>query len=367
MTAKTRSRKRRTIVEEDIPEGQTGLEEPVNEFDVSLESVQDAEMLNDVLDQFGQRENVLFRIYKQTPNGNSFCYETTEYNVTFLQRERGAGIYTIRIFINGKFKKSIVEVVESPSNAGTGAGASGPASVPGDSHAQFLEKMLMVLVTQMATGAGHTAGPSLTDITTSLANIDALRGKQESGMDMFKQGMEMAKSMLDLAGGGGGDWKTELLKMGREAIPGITSIVQSQVRPAAPINVPTQEQPAMIDPENMTDEQKKGLLKQTIGYLKNQFIAGLPPESALDFIIANSGNPQYQTVIRAVLSYSFEDIEALDAEIKSEPFHVCFRTVYDGLRSQFSGDDPVEDDPGRDSGDPVDTGNHGGAGTTRKK
>jgi hypothetical protein len=363
MPTKARPRKRKTTVEEEIVDGVTGNEEPTNDFDISLESVQDTETLNDVLDQFGQRENVLFRIYKQTPNGNSFCYETAEYNVSFLQRERGAGIYTIRIFINGKHKKSVTEIVESPGNTGTGAPGTAPA--PGDSHAQFLEKLLMVMITQQQAGGGNSHVPNLSDMTQALANLDALRGKQESQMDLFLKGVELAKSMLSESGGG--DWKTELLRMGKEAIPGITAIVQSRIQPANGTTVPTPQDPVMIDPEQMTDEQRKGLLRQTIAYLKNQFIAGLPPESALDFIVANSGNPQYQTVIRAVLAYSFEDIEGLDAEIKSEPFNVCFRTVYDGLRSHFGGSDPVDDDSGRDTGDDEDTRNDVNASATRKK
>jgi hypothetical protein len=362
MTTKTRPRKKKTIIEEEVPEGQNGFDEPATEFDVSLESVQDTETLNDVLAQFGQQENVLYRIYKQTPNGNSFCYETTEYNVTFLQRERGAGVYTVRIFINGRFKKSITEIVESPSIANPANGA----APSGDPHAQFLEKLLMVLITNQATTAGTTHGPSIIEMTQALANLDGLRGKQESGMDMFKQGMDMARSMLDIAGGGSGDWKTELLRMGREALPGITSIVQSRMQPAvATPSQPEGNQPVMIDPEQMTDDQKKSLLKQTITYLKGQFIAGLPPDSALDFIVANSGNPQYQVIIKAVLAYSFDDLVGLDAELKSEPFHVCFRTVYDGLRSEFGSDDPVDDDPGRDSGDTDDVGSNGSTRTAR--
>jgi hypothetical protein len=368
MTARTgKPRKKRTIVEEEIPDGQSGLDEPLNEFDVSLESVDDTETLKSVLEQFGQTDNVLYRVYKQTPTGPpSFCYETPHFDEPFLQRERGAGIYTVRIFINGKCKKSIPVQVEAPT--GTGSGASGPAFAPGDSHAQFLEKMLMALVSNMATHNQSSQGPTITDLTTALANLDGLRGKQESGLDMFKQGMDMAKTMMDVAGGGGGgDWKSELLKMGREAVPAITSIVQNRMTQpnGTPTVQPVQEQ-TMIDPEQMTDEQKKLLLKQTITYLKGQFISGLPPESALDFIIANSGNPQYQTVIRAVLAFSFEDIVKLDAELQSEPFNVCFRTVYDGLRSNFGSADSMDDDTGRDSGDDANVGNDGDVSKVRQ-
>jgi hypothetical protein len=329
-------------------------------LDVALEAVQDNQALSDVLEQFGITEGVLYRIYRQTPTGPSFCYESGEYSPVILQRERGAGAYTIRIFINSKYKKTISENIDAPA---TGTATS---QNPADSHTGFLEKMLMALILKDRDPA--PAGPSIIDLTTALSNLDGLRGKQESAMEMFLKGVDLAKTFASDSGGVG-DWKTELLKMGREAIPAITSVVQGRVQPPAP-DVPAQVQPGqdqtMIDPEQLTDEQQKAMLKDVIRYLKNQFLQGLPPESALDFIIANSGHPQYQAVIKAVLKFKFEEIESLDAEIQHEPFHVCFRTVYDGLRTEFGGDDPVDDDPRGDTGDVADVGSNGGTGKARK-
>jgi hypothetical protein len=329
-----------------------------------LESVHDSETLEGVLQQFGITEGVLFRIYRQTPAGEEFQYESATYSETFLQQNRGKGVYSVRIFINGKYKKTIVVLIGDPN-----PGDVKTSAAPGDSHTQFLEKLLMVMITNQQ--QHPTNNPTILDMTTALSNLDALRGKQESGMDMFKQGMEMARAMLDMSGSG--DWKGELIKMGRDALPAITTVVQSQlngrqpVPPVTPPNSePTAEQP-VIDPNKLTEQQKTDLLRQAITFLKGQFMGGLDPESVLNFISANSANPQYQLIILEILKLkSFEDIQKLDAELQQEPFLSSFRSVFDGLRSEFGAVDPVDYDSGGDVGNDGNVRTNGGAGTQRK-
>ena len=352
---KPRQKKTTTVVTEVLPPGTEDDTGEVNDFDVTLEGVDDYEQLQDALQQFGYSEGVVYKIYRVTPTGQSFCYETTEYSETFLQRERGAGRYAVRLFVNAKYKKTIFVEVDAP------ASGTESAQNPSNSHSAFLEKLLMVLLTKDT--PAPAAGPSIAELTTALTNLDALRGKQETGIDLFMKAFEMARTVQ--GDGASGDWKSELLRMGRDAIPAITSVVQARVNGTDPTKPPingNQEPPMPIDPATMTEEQKKAMLKNAIAFLKPQCIQGLPPESALDFITANSGNPQYQTLIMSVLGYTFEDILEIDHEIKSEPFHLFFRTLYDGLRSEFGGDDPVGDDPGRDSGNTGDTRSNGSVG-----
>lgn len=345
--------KKTTTIVEHVPADKLHEGEDLNDFDVSLEGVDDYEQLQEALQQFGINDGIVYKIYRITPTGQSFCYETAEYSETFLQQERGAGRYAVRIFIDGRYKKTIHTEVDAP--------ASGPASVQNQAGSgnAFLEKLLLALV--MKEQAPAAPGPSITDLTTALANLDALRGKQESGMDLFVKAFTLAKEMQ--GDSGTTDWKSELLRMGRDAIPAITSVVQARVNGngAEPVKINPAE-PVAIDPSKMTDDQKKTMLKQAIAFLKPQCIQGLPPESALDFITANSGNPQYQTLIMAVLGYTFEDILEIDHELKSEPFHLFFRTLYDGLRSEFGGDDSVGDDTGRDVGNDDHPGNDGSSG-----
>jgi hypothetical protein len=360
---KERLAKKTTTIVEQVPAKDLS-EDELNDFDVTLEGVDDYEQLQEALAQFGIEDGIVFKVYRVTPTGQSFCYETTEFSEQFLQTERGAGRYAVRIFINGRYKKTIHTEVDAP--------ASGPASGQNQNGTgnAFLEKMVLALIAK--DHAPAPAPPSLAELTTAMVNLEQLRGKPDPmNLELMAKMFALFK---DMSGDGGAlDWKSELLKMGRDAIPAITSVVQSRVngngngQPHTPTSIDGEQPvPVQIDPATMTDEQKKGLLKQAITFLKPQCIQGLPPESVLDFIVANSGNPQYQVMITAVLGYSFEQILEIDHELQSEPFHVFFRTIYDGLRSEFGGDDPVGDDPGRDLGDSNHPGNDGKSSTGGK-
>jgi hypothetical protein len=348
-TGRGMAKKTTTIVQQ-VPADQLDNGDELNDFDVSLEGVDDYEQLQDALQQFGINDGIVYKVYRVTPTGQSFCYETTEFSEQFLQQERGAGRYAVRIFIENRYKKTIHTEVDAP--------ASGPASSQNQAGSgnAFLEKLLLALV--MKEQSPTAPGPSLAELTTAMKNLDDMRGKSDPmGFETFFKFFTMAKDLVG-DGGGAGDWKSELLKMGRDAIPAITSVVQSRVSgngtPQPAVTTSQEQQPMHIDPATMTEDQKKALLKDAIAYLKPYCFRGLPAESALDFIsvTAKSGNPQYQTMILAVLGYTFEEILEIDHELKSEPFHVFFRAIYDGLGQEFGPEDPVGDDPGGSVGDP---------------
>jgi hypothetical protein len=360
-TARPRKKKTTTTVEE-IGVGADLGEDQINELDVSLESVENAETLRDVLQQYGVDENdILFRIYRVKPEGDSFCFESPQLDEKYLQQQRGGGSFKARLFIGGKYKRTISLNVEPPMEANGNGNGHG-----GSNHEQFLEKLLTILITnQMTHTVSPVAGPTIIDLTQALSNLDNLRGKQDNAMDIFLKGVDLAKA-LQSDNNGSGDWKTELLKMGRDAIPAITSVVQSRIKPNPPTPIPQPENAAVIDPNVLSDEQKRVALLQGIGYLKQQFFLGLDPEMALNYIVTNAGNPQNQLIIKEILKMKWEEIVALDAEIEQEPFLSAFRSLYDGLRSEFGADDPVGDDPGGIAGDAGDNGNDGKPGKKGK-
>ena len=174
-------------------------------------------------------------------------------------------------------------------------------------------------------------------------------------MDIFLKGVDLAKALQ--SDNGTADWKSELLKMGRDAIPAITSVVQARTKQAPPPQ-PQPEQ-TVIDPNQLTDEQKRGALLQGIAYLKQQFFMGLDPETALNYIATNAANPQFQIIIKEVLKMKWEELVALDAEIQQEPFLSSFRALFDGLRSEFGTEDPMESDSGGNDRNPDNPGNDG--------
>lgn len=355
MTRPTGKRKRRTIVEEEIPEGEVlDGQEPVNEFDLALEQVQDLEAMNAILEQYGVQENGQnFKVFKVVDGVQRYVFEQATLDEAFIQRERGGGNYIARFFHNGKYKKSIPVFIEDlPESAHKENGN-------GTGHQAFLEKMLMALILKENNNSGST--PSLTDLTAALANMDQLRGKQENAIDTLIKGIEMGKS-LD-GGGGSLDWKTELLRLAKDNLPGVVDVIQQGIaaKNGQPQPVPVAMRPGTpVEANPPSEEQQVALmLKHAIGVLKSQFMMGLDGESALALILANAGNPQYQSIIRQFLVMSFDELVALDADIGKEPFNTRFRFVHDGLRSAVSEADQVDDDPERGPGNVVDLGRHG--------
>lgn len=359
MTART-PRKRKTIVEETLPEGYDDSGEPTSEFDVSLESVEDAETLKTVLENFGQTDNVTYRVYKQVPTGPpSFQYQSSTFDEEFLQRERGAGIYTVRVFINGKFKRAITVQCDAPLN-----GTATPSS-PRDHHSEFLEKMLLTIMAR-ENPVSATPAPTMPEIISAISQLDGLRGKQESAMETFIKGLELGRT-FDGGGGGPSDWKSMLMGVVKDAaphaIPAISSIIAARTNGGIPPNPnPVNPNPAPVIPQ--TPEQEAMLLemmlKQGIATLKQQFAAGLDPDSAVDFVRIQAGlKPEYMQLVTAVLNMDYAELAKLDPDIGKEPFLTPFRSFIDGLRSEFVPEDSVDDDPGRVVGNEDDSRNNG--------
>lgn len=351
MTRATKpTRKKRTIIEENIPESEI-LDDGATEFDVTLESVDDAEKLQEVLEQFGET-TVLLKIYDKD---NAFCYQAQELplNEEFIQRNFGGGQYHVRIYINGKYKKTIPVKIASRL-----ATPDSPVHNVVDAHSAFLEKMILQMLANQSAHPPATANvPSITDLTTALSNLDSLRGKQESGLEMFMKGAGFFK---DIQTGEPEDWKSAVIKALSPAVPAIADFLQNRGGsvPGNPGGTPAQVppgQPVRTEENNMQIQLE--MVKQGIKALKSQFIQGLDPESAINYITVNAANPQFQTVLGYVLNTPFEEFVKLDAEIGTEPFNSLFRTLYDGLRSNFIGDDKLDVDATGERGDSVDAGN----------
>jgi hypothetical protein len=351
-----RARKRTTTVTEEIPEGEAlAGEEPVSEFDLSLEQVQDLEAMNAVLEDYGIEEAVRnFKIYKVTDGVQRYVFEHPTLDESYIQRERGGGNYVARFFFHGKYKKSIpvfIEDLPESANKPNGNGNS-------NSHSAFLEKMLMALIVKETNHSNGT--PSITELTQALANMDSLRGKQESTVDLLIKGIEMGRSFD--GGGGSLDWKTELMRLAKDNLPGLVGVIQQGIAMKNGQQVPAQVPvvPGNPNPPVMDEGQEMALmLKHAIGVLKSQFMMGLDGESAVALIMTNIANPQYQRIIQQFVMMSFDELVALDADIGKEPFNSRFRFVHDGLRSALSEADQVESDTGGGSGNVVDLGRDG--------
>jgi hypothetical protein len=337
--------KRKTIIEETLPQGVQDDGEPT-EFDVSLESVDDAEALKSVLNQFGET-NVMLKIVRV--NGE-YCYRSETLDEEFIQKNFGGGEYNVRIFIDGQYKKTmplkIASRLVSAHEGNGGASANGS-----DHHSQFLEKMLLsILGREKEPAPAVTPGPSLTDLTTALSNLDNLRGKQESGIDLVMKGIELSRRLE-----GKTDWKMELIGLAKDNLPQVMDTIQGLKGgiPAAGGGEP----PA---PGTETNVIPIEVIRQGIQYLKKKFDADIHPDLISEWIYNNA--EEYRVFIGIILNKEFSDFAQYDPEILQEPYSTKFKRLFDGLRSAFAEQNKVDDDSGGNVGDTNHPGNDGNTG-----
>jgi hypothetical protein len=348
-------RKKRTIIEETLPEGQDTETGEISDLDVALESVEDAETLRNVLEQHGQT-GAMFKIYRQTSSGDEFCYTSDAIDEEFIQKNFGGGDFKIRVFLNGKFRipmkiKIAPRIVDNTNGNGNGYH-------PDLQHNAFLEKMLLTLLAK-ENGGSPTATPTIIDLTTALSNLDGLRGKQESAMELFQKGVSFAKEIFEMKNGGSGDWKSDLINGVKDALPTVAGMLSG--RPPAPLT--TERNNVLTEQPN--PEQQRLLIQGGLNYLKKKCLAGLQPDFIIEWVENNAED--YQPLIHMALNLPFEEFVKIDAEIEREPFKQWFTELFNGLRSAFISPDSVGVDTPGDGGGRDDVGDNGNVGKDTKR
>lgn len=341
-----RKRKTTTVVEDTVPEGEQQEQEGGTQFDVALESVEDIEALRNVMEQYGATGET-YKVYRVTPTGQEFCFMNDTLDETFIQRNYGGGDFRVRVFIGGKFKMFLPLKIAAPLNVENNNG-NGSAVRGEERHQKFLETMLLAM---MQNQGNH--GSSIAELTTALANLDAMRGKQETTMDLFMKGVTFAKDIIK-NDGEPRDWKSELVSVAKDAVPGLVPLVGAIMGG----NKPVQPNPvAVTDPNALSEQQQIAALQGGLTYLKKQCMKGTDPDLIINWVVSNS--EEYQALIHYVLNLPFEKFVEIDAQIGTEPFKSWFTELFDGLRQEFIPSDNLDGNPARDVGNDNNPGNNG--------
>jgi hypothetical protein len=328
----TNKKKKTTTIVEEIPPDAQAIEIDGGEtspFDLDLHRAEDAETVEQVLRDNGI-SNVTYRFYD---NDGGYCYSSPELDYDRARREtRGGKHCKMGVFVGGRLVR-MVPFPLAPLVENTPATVQNPSS----NDVTFMKEMLLKLIENRGMGP-VTAGPSLTELTSALSNLDNLRGKPESTMDSFQKGMEFAQSLT-----GSTDWKTDALRTLRDIAPQVMGVFGGKGGMPLNPNPNNQEQPiAQLPPDTV--------IKAGIQYLKKKAIAGVDPDLIIEWV-ANNGE-EYEALLRVVLNSEFVDFVKFDPEIGTEPFVSWFKPLFDGLRSAFARQDPMDHDTGRDVGDP---------------
>lgn len=313
----------------DVETGET------SEFDLDLQRADDAATVDQILKEAGI-PNVIYRFYD---NDGGYCYSSPDLDYDRARREtKGGKSCKLGVFVGGKIIR-MVPFPLAPIDPSTPVPLQ--ASNTGWDNA-FMKELLLKLVEKG--NSQPVSGPSLAELTTALKNMDELRGKQESTMDIFMKGMDFAQSAS-----GQTDWKTDLIRTGKDLIPQVLNTINGFKGGGMPVPIEGSPQQPEMPPE--------AIIKAGIQYLKKKYHSGVEPELIIDWIRFNG--EEYESLLRVVLNSEFSDFVKYDPEIGAEPYAPWFKCLFDGLRSAFAEQNSVDNDSGGSVGDASDIGSNG--------
>jgi len=334
-------RKKKTIVEETIPDGvSSGIDDVSGSgADTSIMwDTEEDELLARIKSQYGG-SLVKVKVYKITPGKSQpvFCFSSEE-NVDEeqLQETYGGGKYALRFFVENTLKHTAyLEVADKPANKQSANGSA--ESIQNQmlrEQSQWNRDLLLTILGRPSPVNTPTPMNDIAQMWTMIQGNQAKSDNFQAMITLFTKGLELGAGKS-----GDMDWKTALIQTVREIAPGITNAVVSAQTGAGGNGgngLPNNMSPALI-PDQM--------LRQGISMLKTRIIAGLPVGLALDWIVTNASDPQYQPFLSAALSKSFEDLVKVDNELANEPYNSWFREFLIGLKDHFKEAGTVEQEP----------------------
>lgn len=309
-----------------------------------------------LLSQFGDGE-IVAKVYELRPSGEE-CFlrvipsptpeKVSEESIRAGNHGRG-GKFVLRFLVDGELRSTQqLLIADDPSAASvlSGNGTSDPTL-------QLLLQKITALEIQLANRQNPEREPinNLADAMLKLQQLQA--PKQDTSLDTILKCIEIGKS---LGGGGGSDWGSIIKDVVKEIGPTIAPLIMSAAnggvqRPGLPAGTNGGD-------SAMVEEQ---MLKQGIAFLKKKCMMRSDPGLYVDMVIDNAEEFPYSRLVHIATTQEFSAFTNLDPELGQEPYQTFFKTIYDGLRSNFGRTNSVDVDSGRTDGNENNPSGNGGA------
>jgi hypothetical protein len=313
-------RKKRTIVDEILPDEQ--IRNDNNDTDISDLVI------------------VLSKVYRVNPNGKrAFSFQTSEAVDEVMIQERcpnGGSFAVFEYNSSGEVVNNATFDIE-PKTIATLNNSSTSAS---DIHVQMLQNQLQFaqqMVLQLLGNRNNEATP-MSEIVSAIKDMHSISGGNgKDPVDLIIKGMELANK----SNGGTGDWKTELISTAKEAIGPVMSALSA--RPQQP----TPGETVMISANTNTPDT---IVRDAIKWLKSKIIFGLTPDLAVDWILQNGNDPQYQPILTTAVNGTVDNFIAIDAELGNEPYRTWFTTAIQMIKDAYAEQSANNSDMDRGTG-----------------
>lgn len=312
-------RKKRTIVEETIPD-----------------ATESGEDITDVV-------CVLTKVYKLNAGSRSFCFQTTEpVDEVMIQAQYATGGKFVVIAYNALNHVISTEHIDiEPKPLAVGAANGGGEDIRSRmllEELAFTRNMMLQLINGLVSNKQQTAAAStpLGELAQAMTLIHGL-SPQTNAADLILKGMDLGMK----ANGNGGDWKTALVDTAKEIAPAVVSVIGAART--------TQPQQGIT----MIQTTPVGLIKQGIDWLKPKIIGGMETGLAVGWVIQNANDP----ICQQLLSHAAQGIDAfiaVDPELNNEPYKTWFTTAINQLKEWYAAQSADQTDNDGGNGDGTD-------------
>src|ERR1700704_3844242 len=286
-----------TTIKEQLPD------DSLSGIDPNLFPLMDDELLTKIKAEY-PTSLVKVKAYKIVTGKSQgvFCFESEDKIEESQLQEWGGGRYALRFYADGLLKHTVYfEVADKPQKPGTNTAPDEVRLL----REQIAWNQQMILAF-LGRNTPVTPPTPMQDIVAAWSLLN--QNKPANGFDtmstLFVKGLE-----LGMDHNGGGDWKGELIRTVKDIAPAI-------INAATPAKNGDSMPQIAINPDL--------LIKQGLDFMKTKVVSGLPVGLALDWIVANSNDPQYQQFMKLALGKSWEDLCKIDPELNNEPFKTWF-------------------------------------------
>lgn len=291
------------------------------------------------------REGAKVRVYHVTPQGRQYCLLGTpeeidpEYLRLYHARQpyaHEAGTYQVEIEVNGQVMPPFTILI-APQVGAPGAPDAGGMGGPMAEMFRMLQAQNERLERQLS----QQNREPLSNIADALVKLDQLRGPQnQMSPEFMVKLIEMGRSS-----GAEPDWTMKLLDVLKDSMPAIQGVIASFTQQR---NNGNGAPAGRIQEGPVNDEA--AMLQMGLTYLKKKALAGSDPGLYVDMVVDNRDEPLYEKLIRRILETDFSAFATIDPEISKPEYEPFFRAFYDGVRSVFIPQNPVENDTGGKAG-----------------
>jgi hypothetical protein len=363
------ARKRRTIIEDEIPDSRPGafdMENDPEPIQISAPIIDpEAEStLTKLLEGIGSSAVIKIKVSKKTPKGPAFCFthEGIDINEDEIRECWGSGSYVLRVHVNGEYRTTAhLQIADRL----TPLSSSAPGSSIADMQIKMMNDQLSFfkdLLLQQMSGANKQQTP-IGELTSAMVSVNEMSSKRNDPASGMKEMLETFMLMKEVFGGdkSSGDWKADLLGIVKDVAKPIVSAMASGA-------IPGQQNPSQAalpagseQPVGATDmRMSMNVIRSAITELKKQAINQTDPALVTDWIVSNAAD--YEPILAFISNSSFETFVEIDPEIGNPLYANFFKSVYDGLRRAISGQDSMDGDTGESGGNAPNVAENDGTG-----